>query len=266
MSIRTLLAAPVMALLAAMACAPGPWDECGLDRSQLRRLAGAELRAELRRYASPTATLTTARARDALFAQVDVADGWVETLYTGYRFRMNPGDPTQSALAAGVNTEHVWPRSMGASREPAEADLHILAPVREEVNSARGNRPFAELDESADLMWYGDSGKVDRPASGHPRYSKLGDAGFEPRARSKGNVARAMLYFATVYEAQVAGSPVFSEFFALQRPTLLVWNEADPPDPDEVSRSIRARQVQGNCNPFVLDRTLAARAWADQQP
>ena len=73
----------------------------------------------------------------------------------------------------------------------------------------------------------------------------------------KGDVARALFYFWTVYPEAADQA-----FFEGQVETLLRWNESDSPSGDEIARSARIQFYQGNVNPFVLDPTLMSRIQA----
>lgn len=84
---------------------------------------------------------------------------------------------------------------------------------------------------------------------------------FEPPEAHKGNVARAMFYFCTMYKE--AADVADSRFFSLQEATLRRWHDRDPPDTTEIERSNEIREAQGNDNPFVLDPTLADRAYCN---
>ena len=87
------------------------------------------------------------------------------------------------------------------------------------------------------------------------------DERFEPREEQKGNTARAMVYFYTMYN-NVADN----NFWELQKEILLNWNFIDPPDNDEIDRTWSIASYQQNKpNPFVLDPTLFDRIyfWED---
>ncbi|MOA33361.1 Extracellular ribonuclease precursor [compost metagenome] len=75
-----------------------------------------------------------------------------------------------------------------------------------------------------------------------------GNTVFEPRNEHKGNVARALLYFYTVY-GQNSSTDMVN--FRIEEPTLLKWHQQDPVDADERKRNDIVFGVQGNRNPFV---------------
>lgn len=77
----------------------------------------------------------------------------------------------------------------------------------------------------------------------------------------KGDIARAMFYFYTIYHDQA--DRVDPNYFDKQRQTLCKWNQQDSPDSTEIERSHAISRFQGNDNPFVLDVTLAERAYCN---
>ena len=69
-----------------------------------------------------------------------------------------------------------------------------------------------------------------------------------------------MFYVWTVYGTHGADQ-LDVQFWAEQRVTLLDWHAQDPPDQAEIDRTRIIEAHQGTANPFVLDATLAARAF-----
>ena len=163
-------------------------------------------------------------ARDVLYGSILADDnGTVRCVYTGLEITIPFGaDPTDwnfmNGSNNGMNTEHTWPQSNGASIGNARADMHHLFPTRSPVNSARGSLPFGEVNDNSATSWYyltTTQGNV--PGSNIDLYSELGNGFFEPREDHKGNVARAMFYFYTMYRAQAdAADP---NYFGLQQST-----------------------------------------------
>ena len=224
-------------------------------------LAGGALLDALRARYTPARTLGYGPARDVLFAWEQAQDGALECLYTGWTVSVS-GDPSTSAFEQGVNTEHVWPQSLGARAEPLRSDMHHLFPTRDGVNSSRSSLPFGEVDDARADAWYRlDASQSRRPDVDLDAWSERGQGRFEPRERVKGDVARAVFYVATIY-----GDRVDMGFFDRQRETLLAWNAADPPDAAERARSAFVASRQGTENPFVLDATLAERAFGAGVP
>ncbi|WP_420454950.1 endonuclease [Rubrivirga sp.] len=233
-------------------------------------LSGAELRAAIRADFAPALTLGYGPARDQLYTYEQAATGEVCGVYTRFCIELSPdADPSSDAYSKGINAEHTWPQSKGAGSEPARSDLHNLFPAKSNVNSSRGNHPFAEIPDALTDRWYReDQTSTTRPAVGAVGWSEIDydnpapgfSARFEPRHDHKGNAARAAFYFATIYAAQVAandGDP----FLATMLDDLVDWHYADPVDAREAARSEWIASKQGTQNPFTLDSTLARRAF-----
>ncbi|MHC5823830.1 MAG: endonuclease, partial [Nostoc sp.] len=99
------------------------------------------------------------------------------------------------------------------------------------------------------------------PSSAIDEFSESAASEFEPREKVKGNIARAIFYFYTIYRDQA--KKVDENYFQNQRQTLCKWNQQDLPDLTEIERSHAIAQFQGNDNPFVLDVTLGERAYCN---
>lgn len=217
----------------------------------------------------PTQVLSFGQSRDTLFALIDSKDNILECVYSGHTIVLDPNeDPTQSAYqdgsATGINTEHTFPQSKGASEGNARSDMHHLFPTRSGVNSARGNDPFKEIVDSETNNWYYLEGSMSSiPTSDIDLYSEDTPDGFEPREKHKGNVARAMFYFYTMYRE--AADNASTTFFESQRETLCNWHWQDPVDEEEWNRTKKIASYQDDKeNPFVLDCSLAARMYCPQ--
>ena len=222
-------------------------------------LNGDALLSALDRRFSPDDTLGYGAARNLLYSNIDNKDGVLSTIYSGLKIPLaqDSADPKGLAFSRGVNAEHVWPQSKGAKGQ-AKSDMHHLFPSRIEVNSDRSSDPFGEISDSQTESWYiedeeffsiPDSSEIDF-------YSEAKANLFEPREAKKGDVARAMFYFKTVYPERDT-----KRFFKGQRVTLCQWNQLDPVDLSERNRSHAIAQAQGNENPFVLDESLASRTY-----
>jgi len=223
-------------------------------------LSGQELINQLRADYKPVSVLGYDTARDKMFGEIDNDNDYVSCVYTGYTIYINPSaDPSTDAFFQDMNTEHTWPQSMGADVGNANSDLHHLYPTRMHVNSSRGNNPFKDIIDSAtDTWWRIDYSQSNIPASSIDEYSEKDNSGyFEPREDHKGNVARSMFYFYTMYKEQSD-----TNFFNGQIEILRHWNLLDDVDQDELDRSQKVALFQSNKeNPFVLDTTLVRRAY-----
>lgn len=215
---------------------------------------GEELRAVLRAEFSPTQTLSYKNARKKMFSQIDNNGGKVRLVYTGSLFPTS-GIPNHKI----VNTEHTWPQSKfkhGVNKSQMQSDLHHLFPTWNKVNNERGSFPFGEIpDASTDKWWNSKTPVSSIPTTNKADYSESISGVFEPREDHKGNVARSMLYFYTIYEKR----NITVGWFNPQIPTLVQWHLDDPADDVEKERSRQIKAVQGNLNPFVFDETLATR-------
>lgn len=223
-------------------------------------LSGQALIDQLRTDYKPATVLSYDTARDTMFAKIDNHNGYVTCVYSGYTISIDPAaDPSTDAYNKDMNTEHTWPQSMGADQGNARSDLHHLYPCRAEVNSSRGNDPFAEInDNSTDTWWRNDYSQTTIPTQWIDEFSEKDNNGyFEPREDHKGNAARSIFYFYTMYKEQSD-----TNFFNGMKETLRQWNLQDAPDQAELDRSALVATYQnGKENPFVLDTTLVRRAY-----
>ena len=228
---------------------------------------GEELILDLQSAYKPATVQSYDNARDIMFGEIDNHNDNVTCVYTGLTIYIDPtADPSSDAYNKDMNTEHTWPQSMGADVGNAHSDMHHLYPVRIEANSSRGNSAFADInDASTDTWWRLDYSQSYIPTQYINEYSeKDNDADrFEPREDHKGNAARSMFYFYTMYRDQAD-----ADFFESQKETLRSWNLQDAPDSREEQRNSDVAAYQsGKENPFILDTTLVRRAFfADGPP
>ena len=206
-------------------------------------------------------------ARDSMFISIDVdASDSVRGVYTGLKVKAD-GSRTPANGSLSLNTEHSWPQSFYDGGEPMKSDIHHLYPVWSSVNSSRGNHPFAEIaDNLTSSWWYWENGGSvsSIPSQNIDSYSEYYNNSFEPREDHKGNVARAMFYFWTMYSDNsdiVNDDFDNSAFFEGMKSTLYSWHKSDPVNSAEVARSNAVYAVQGNKNPFIHDTTLVRRAF-----
>ena len=225
-------------------------------------LSGTALSSRLVADYSVNNSLGYGPARDFMYSQLDNDNGVVYGIYSDFAALVNPNssNPRQEAYqgGAGINAEHSWPQSLGATGI-ARSDLHHLFPSQVDVNRRRSNSPFAEINDRQTEDWILEGEMLSSiPTSNIDAYSEATDSGFEPREVVKGNIARAMFYFYTLYRNQADAS-----FFQQQVSTLCDWHLTDPADVAEVERSREIATRQGNDNPFVLDATLAQRLYCE---
>ena len=229
---------------------------------------------------TPAGTLGYATARDVLYETIDKDPMNMELkgIYTGFTIIMDYAtDPDASvhAFNLGINAEHAYPQSMGAMDEPNRSDMHSLFPAKDNVNSSRNNCPFAEIDDPDTDSWYVlDTELNSTPSTDIDDYSeKDNDAvapllavdqqcSFEPRERKKGDIARAVFYFYTIYNTTNVNTYTAyanEDFFNTMKGTLIQWHFQDPVDQNEIDRNSRVKAQQGNDNPFIIDPSLVMR-------
>ena len=207
-------------------------------------------------------TLGYNQARDVMYSIIDLEDdNTLKGICTNYTITIDPNqDPRPQTNAQNMNCEHSWPQSMGAGSEPQKSDLHRLYPCRGNVNSSRGNKPYAEIDDNdTDKWWRFDYYETSIPSQYIDEFSEVdNDNGkFEPREVVKGNIARGMFYFFTIYNDEADHN-----FFEEQKYFLNLWHKQDPVDEIELARTLSIASYQDDIvNPFVIDSTLVKRIW-----
>lgn len=189
--------------------------------------------------------LSYKEARKILFGEIHlkkfknqyaVEDVYCDSLRTANEFRSHPPAPGRIPNPQVVNAEHTWPQShfnRSFPKELQKSDLHSLYPVDSRVNSSRSNSPFGEVDSVTSQIC---------PASKKGISTISGRRVFEPPETHKGNVARAIFYFAIRYNMDIDPE---------QEKYLRDWHDADPVDLQEKDRNQRVFDSQGNRNPFI---------------
>lgn len=160
------------------------------------------------------------------------------------------------------NREHLMPQSVFNEESPMVSDVHHVIPTDGSVNSYRGSLPFGEVNTPDFVSTNGSR----RGLSGSLGYSGVV---FEPINEFKGDIARALLYFAVRYEDQIdqwnhdmlngTSNQVFESWFLN---VLLDWHyNIDPVNQQEIDRNNAAYNFQGNANPFVNHPEYANLIW-----
>jgi len=225
-------------------------------------LTGSELRQYVIDHYKTSTTLGYDTARDTLYLRIDLHDGNQLTgVYSHFTIQLDlNADPSTDAYNKHINAEHTWPQSMGAGDEPQRSDMNNLYPTKDNVNSARGNRPFDEIpDAQTDHWYYLDRDLTSIPSDSINEYSELDydSDTFEPREDHKGNVARSIFYFYVMYQPAAN-----AQFFDREKDRMLQWEDLDPVDSLEYARAYKIAAYQENkANPFVLDSSMARRIW-----
>jgi len=255
---RCLAQSPLVALALLLISAPmalaQPNDAGGLTLSPLRTWIKANW------YDDYFEDLGYNQARIQMYGYVDEAEDEIECIYTG--FQQASGFVT---YPNPINAEHLVPQSFYGGVSPMKSDIWSIRPCHGSANSARSNKPFAEvLDGSA--QWYGTTASgaylsTGSSPSNADEFSE-GSSGFwEPREAVKGDVARSVFYFYTMYPTQAGvladvGDPN----------TLYQWHLNDPVSPEEVVRNDRTEVAQGNRNPYIDHPEWVYDAWFWEPP
>jgi hypothetical protein len=236
-----------------------------------RDLTGRALRDWLRAnwYITRHVSLGYRVARRAMYSWIDVGpDGRVAGVYSGFA---KPAMATGATAATmlPINAEHTVPQlyfkaNPGPARGVMRADIHHLFPTHEGPNQARGHEPFGEIECDQPDTWLGVNAdgslyaEAARPAGDVHLFAEDNDRELEPPEGHKGNTARAVFYFYTMYPD--TATPI-ETIAADGLEQLYRWHVQDPPDASEIARNTRAATCQGNRNPYVDHPELLCRAW-----
>ncbi len=194
----------------------------------IRHLRDGEFKSQLRSLlAKGQRSLGYKQAKKVMFEKLDNFEGEVCGVYSANYCLKTRSIPNNSQM----NTEHTWPQSKGAVGI-AKSDLHHLFPTKSSINSTRSNYPFCYV---SNIKWEGTVSKMGQ--------DREGTQCFEVPDFHKGNVARAMFYFAVRYSHNIGRS---------EEKVLREWNKIDPVDDAEIKREERIEDYQNNTNLFVL--------------
>lgn len=195
-------------------------------------------------------------ARIYMFGFIDNYNDSVECVYSGFR-RYLPAGTNNVTYPEPVNTEHTVPQSFFASQLPMHSDLFHLFPVFETWNVDRGNNPFSDIPDHLTQKWiYRSSSQTTIPVTNIDLYSEYLPTTFEPREQHKGDLARAVFYFFTMYTLNDRN---INNVAAIN--TLCLWARNDPPDSREIERNNRIENYQGNRNPYIDRPEWLMQAW-----
>ena len=200
-------------------------------------------------------------ARDAMYGYIDNENGSVQCIYTEYKVDNVPSDNPRAYLYDnGIDCEHLFPQSMYEGTSPMKSDIHHLRPCKSNVNSSRGNKPYNESNDNQTQTWYWlEYQQSNPPNQNRDKYSESASGVFEPREEVKGDIARAIFYFYTMY-SNVADDNFFEE----QKDILYDWHQDDPINQLEVNRTWDIADYQDYPNPFIVDETLIQRCYYEQ--
>jgi hypothetical protein len=194
-------------------------------------------------------------ARQEMYSFIDESNGQIECVYTG--FKQNASFTT---FPNPINTEHLIPQSLFGSASPMRSDIHAIRPTHGDVNAARGVLPFNEVPD-AGAIWYGVNATgayVFTTTEPNPNiaFSERNASYFEPKENIKGDIARQIFYFYTMYPTQAGEMNLVADVNVLY-----LWHQQDPVGALDLQRNNRIELVQGNRNPYIDYPDLAYDAW-----
>jgi len=229
-------------------------------------LKGDSLLTELKKYYTPKTVLPYDQARTKLYNEVFLQNDSLECFYSGYKIPVPSGTNILSWTAKyGIQTEHLFPRSLGSAAMPALSDLHHLVPARATINTLRKNSPFQDIPDEQTKYWiYQDKVLTTIPRKDINLYSESKSNAFEPSEFRKGDIARSMFYFYTFYRSEANHKS--KTFFTSMLPNLCRWHRFDKVDSTEINRSMAITSIQSNINPFIFDPTLSERCFCVPYP
>ena len=166
-----------------------------------------------------------------------------------------------------VNAEHIVPQSLFDEKRPMVADLHHLAASDAKGNNGRSNYRFKEIDDmSLFSRWCKNfecvktKPSVDIESYGCA-FKENGIWSWQPVPRDRGRIARAVLYFYTMYDEYYGGGPTISNIGDINM--FLKWNREFPPTDWEREMNEKINMTQGNRNPYVDNPIIAEKAWSE---
>lgn len=168
--------------------------------------------------------------------------GYVQMFYTHIEVKAS-----SFSIGNTYNREHVWPQSLGQSKdEPGGKDLHHIRPSVEVLNSARGNLVYGNVSHTTSTT----------VKYNNTVYAYKTSSAFEPMDDVKGDCARICFYYAIKYGynlSVIVSDDTYKE--------ILEWNRLDPISNVEINRNNYVQTLQGNRNIFIDYPSLADIIW-----
>lgn len=187
------------------------------------------------------------QARKILFGEIYVLnDGrgtYVQDVYCGKKFPFRSVEEA-SGMHTEVNIEHTWPQSKFSGRYDKgtqKSDMHHLFLTDSDANNKRGNHEFGIAGSNVDEL------NVENCSLSKLVRANQGTV-FEPPKSHRGNVARALFYFASHYGMTISKD---------QEAALREWSKNDPVDASEIQRHEMVAAHQKVRNPFIDHPELA---------
>ncbi len=167
------------------------------------------------------------------------------------------------------NREHSVPLSWfsgSTSTNGTATDYNFIFPTDGYANGKRANYPYGEVLKASFISRNGSK-------LGQSAVAGINGTVFEPRDEFKGDVARAFLYFVTMYQDNIpnwAVNPDAAQSFdtttfpSVKLPFLqlmIKWHNQDPVSQKEIDRNNGTYSFQHNRNPFIDSPQLVSRIW-----
>ncbi|TAE71624.1 MAG: T9SS C-terminal target domain-containing protein [Bacteroidetes bacterium] len=201
-------------------------------------------------------------ARRQMYGYIDKeTDNNITCVYTGFKQAGN-----FVTFPNPINAEHTVPQSFFNESLPMVCDLHHLFPTHQTPNGTRSNNPFGEIIDTQTTTWEGiNTSNNFISQSSIPmaavidNFSESRSSIYEPREDQKGNTARAIFYFFTMYNISSINSKTISDLGNIN--TLYQWHLQDPPNQKERDRNNKIEEKQGTRNPYIDYPESLASAW-----
>ncbi|MDG2426194.1 MAG: endonuclease [Flavobacteriales bacterium] len=199
-------------------------------------------------------------ARVQMYGFVEESGGQIACVYTGFEQASD-----YVTYPNPINAEHIVPQSFYASATPMRSDIWSMRPCHGSANSARSNSPFGEVPD-ASAQWYGTDASGNYLSQGSTptnpdEWSEKSGGVWEPREAQKGDVARAVFYFYTMYPTEAGPLSDVADPAVLYQ-----WHLDDPVDAVELTKNNRVEIAQGNRNPYLDHPDLVYRVWFWEPP
>ncbi|OHT00555.1 secreted nuclease [Tritrichomonas foetus] len=223
---------------------------------KLRPRIGETLKEQLKRLYGDHIVVNYQASRRKMYGITDCENNAIRLIYGNSFYEWTCGN--QSIPNPNhVNAEHVVPQSTFKEKTPMVSDLHHLISSPSKVNNARSNFPFGEFPYSEAFRWCtnNECTATAPDKSLYEEYSVLKkNTMFMPRVSDRGQVARAIFYFYTIY-------PDYNITDVGDVETFKKWNNLYPPQAHEIARNNAINRTQGNRNPYIDDPSLVDQVW-----
>ncbi|EAX95448.1 secreted nuclease, putative [Trichomonas vaginalis G3] len=197
-------------------------------------------------------------AKRYMYNNIDCQNGELHLIYGGNSIKWECGG-TKIPSTTSVNAEHIVPESFFSKRLPMVSDLHHLISAPCKLNNKRGNYKFGNFSYDQVACWCINNDCTTNKPYNPDDYSCLSKSNhWMPRVSDRGEVARAVLYWFTMYDDKDVKMEQVGD---LQ--TFINWAKTYPPSEHEINRNNLVNQYQGNVNPYIVDPSLVDPAWVN---